>query len=57
MSPNRRIRGGKVIAVDNLYTVILALTFCVILATAAFVAYKCYFQYETIFKIQQPGLF
>ncbi len=52
MSPNRRIRGGKVVAVDNLYTVILALAFCVILATAVFVAYKCYFQYETIFKIQ-----
>jgi hypothetical protein len=51
MSPNRRIRGGKVIAIDNLYTVILALAFCVVLATAAFVAYKCYFQYETIFNI------
>ena len=51
MSPNSRIRGGKVIAIDNLYTVILALAFCVVLATAAFVAYKCYFQYETIFNI------
>ncbi len=51
MSPNRQIRGGKVIAIDNLYTVILALAFCVVLATAAFVTYKCYFQYETIFNI------
>ncbi len=51
MSPNGRIWGGKVIAIDNLYTVILALAFCVVLATAAFVAYKCYFQYETIFSI------
>jgi hypothetical protein len=51
MSPNRRIRGGKVIAADNLYTVILGIAFCVVLATAAFVAYKCYFQYETIFKV------
>jgi hypothetical protein len=51
MSPNNQIRGGKVIAVDNLYTVILGLAFCIVLATAAFVTYKCYFQYETIFKI------
>jgi len=51
MSPNGQSRGGKVIASDNLYTVILALAFCVVLATAAFVAYKCYFQYGTIFKI------
>lgn len=51
MSPNMRIRGGKVIAIDNLYTVILGLAFCVVLATAAFVAFKCYIQYETIFNI------
>jgi hypothetical protein len=51
MSPNRQIRGGKVAASDNLYTVILALAFCVVLATAAFVAYQCYFQYHTIFEI------
>jgi hypothetical protein len=51
MSPNRQIRGGKVIAIDNLYTVILALAFCVVFATAAFVAFKCYLQYETIFNI------
>ncbi len=51
MSPNMRIRGGKVIAIDNLYTVILGLAFCVVLATAAFVAFKCYMQYETIFNI------
>ncbi|MBA7620590.1 hypothetical protein ES703_27942 [subsurface metagenome] len=51
MSPNGQNRGGKVTASDNLYTVILALAFCVVLATAAFVAYKCYFQYHTIFEI------
>lgn len=51
MSPDMRIRGGKVIAIDNLYTVILGLAFCVVLATAAFVAFKCYMQYETIFNI------
>jgi len=51
MSPNRPIRGGKPVASDNLYTVILGIAFCVVLATAALVAYKCYFQYGTIFKI------
>ncbi len=51
MSPNRLIRGGKPVALDNLYTVILGIAFCIVLATAAFVAYKCYFQYETIFEI------
>ena len=51
MSPNGQSRGGKVTISDNLYTVILALAFCVVLATTAFVAYKCYFQYGTIFKI------
>ncbi len=54
MSPNGQTRGGKVTASDNLYTVILALAFCVVLATAAFVAYKCYFQYDTIFEIRKP---
>lgn len=51
MSPETRIRGGKIIAADNLYTVILSLALCIVLATAAFVAYKCYFQYETLYKI------
>jgi len=49
MSPDARNRGAKVFASDNLYTVILALAFCVVLATAAFVAYRCYSQYGTIF--------
>lgn len=49
MSPNRRIRGGKVIPVANLYTIILGLAFFVVLATAVFVAYECYLQYETIY--------
>ena len=51
MSPDGQSRGGKAIVANDLYTVILALAFCVVLATAAFVAYKCYFQYGTIFKI------
>ncbi len=44
--------GKKVSAPDNLYTVVLALAFCAVLATAVFVAYKCYAQYGTIFNIQ-----
>jgi len=51
MSPDGRNRPGKLIASSNLYTAILALSFCVVLATAVFVAYKCYLQYGTIFKI------
>jgi hypothetical protein len=51
MSPDGRNRGGKIIASNNLYTAILALSFGIVLATVAFVAYKCYFQYGTFFKI------
>ncbi len=51
MSPNEQTPGGKVIVPSNLYTAILALAVCVVLATAAFVACKCYFQFETIFKV------
>jgi hypothetical protein len=51
MSPDGQIRGGKPAVSSNLYTIILALAFGVVLATAAFVAYKCYFDYETLFKI------
>jgi len=50
MSPDGQRRGGKIVPSDNLYTVILGIAFCVVLATAAFVAYMCYFQYDTIFK-------
>ena len=51
MSPNRRIRGGKIIAVDNLYTVILGLALAVVVATAGFVVFKCYMQYGTFYQI------
>lgn len=51
MSPKAKTRGKKVSVPDNLYTVILAIAFLTVLATAAFVAYKCYAQYETIFSI------
>jgi hypothetical protein len=52
MSPVVQNRGKKILAADNLYTVILAVAFFVVLATAVFVAYQCSTQYETIFKIQ-----
>jgi len=51
MSPNGQSRGKKLTVPDNLYTIILALAFCAVLATAGFVAYQCYTQYGTIFKI------
>jgi hypothetical protein len=51
MSPDGHNPGGKATASSNLYTVILALALGVVVATAVFVAYKCYFQYNTIFKI------
>jgi hypothetical protein len=56
MSPNGRNRGGKIIASNNLYTIILALAFCIVLATAVFVAYKCHSQYGTIFRVPKPPL-
>ena len=51
MSPNGQARGKKVAVPYNLYTIILALAFCAVLATAAFVAYQCHTQYGTLFKI------
>jgi hypothetical protein len=54
MSPNGPARGIKITVPDNLYTVILAVAFCMILAAAVFAAYKCYSQYGTIFKIGMP---
>jgi len=52
MSPVVQSRGKKIVAADNLYTVVLAVAFFVVLAAAVFVAYQCYTQYDTIFKIQ-----
>jgi hypothetical protein len=51
MSPNGQSQQGRTVTSNNLYTVILALAFFAVLATAALVAYKCYFQYGTILKI------
>jgi len=52
MIPGAASHGKKITAPDNIYTVILAVAFCAVLATAVFVAYQCYTQYETIFSIQ-----
>ncbi|MBN2020033.1 MAG: hypothetical protein JW749_07405 [Sedimentisphaerales bacterium] len=48
MSPNGPV---KKTAASNIYTVILAIAFGLLLATVIFVACKCYFQYGTLFKI------
>ena len=44
-------RGGKVVPANNVYTVILALASVIVLATAAFVTFKCYSQYGIIFTM------
>jgi hypothetical protein len=50
MSPNGQ-SGGRVRAESNLYTILVTAAFLITVATAAFVAYKCYIQYGTLFKI------
>ena len=51
MAVMRQARSGKGLASNNLYTIILGLAFCIVLVTAVLVAYKCYFQYGTVFKV------
>lgn len=53
MSPAVQSRVRKISVPDNLYTVILAVAFCAVLATAGYVAYECFTQYETLFTIPQ----
>ena len=52
MIPGAASQGKKITAPDNIYTALLAVAFCAVLATAVFVAYQCYTQYGTIFNIQ-----
>jgi len=40
---------------NNIYTAILALATGVVLATAVFIAYKCYADYGTIFKVMEAA--
>ena len=51
MSPNGQARGKKATVPDNLYTIILAMALCAVLAAAVFVAYQCYTQYGTFYEI------
>jgi len=51
MSPIMQAQDKRRSATDNLYTVVLAIAFLGVLATAGFVAYMCYTQYGMIFKI------
>jgi uncharacterized membrane protein len=51
MSPMPQPRGGKTALPSNLYTVILALAFGVVLVTAAYVVYACKIQYGTFFGV------
>jgi hypothetical protein len=52
MSPERQGRSGsREPASSNIYTAILAMAFGAVVIVVAFVAYVCYYQYGTIFKI------
>ncbi len=51
MSPDGLGGRKRTFAFNDLYTVVLAVAFCVVLFTLAFVALKCYLQYGTIFTI------
>jgi len=42
---------GNIKPASNIYTALLALACGVVAAAAALVTYKCYFEYETLFKI------
>ena len=48
MSPMPLSRGAKPSPPSNLYTAILAVAFGVVLATAVYVTFTCYTQYQTI---------
>lgn len=49
MSPMPQPRGGKIGPASNLYTLILAVAFAVVLVTFAYVMYACKVQYGTFF--------
>lgn len=51
MSPRELIAAKKQPPSDNLYTIIIALALLAALFTVTLVAYKCYFDYGTIFTI------
>lgn len=47
MSPNGQARGKKIKPADNIYTVMLAVAFCAVLATMLLVVVMCYLRYGT----------
>jgi hypothetical protein len=49
MSPNGQSTRKKITPPDNIYTVIIAVAFCIVFATVVLVAFKCYSQYGTFF--------
>jgi len=51
MSPNGQLPGRKVVPANNIFTLLLAVACGLVLAATLVVAYMCYIQYGTIFKI------
>jgi hypothetical protein len=51
MGADKANRGRQVNTFSNVYTAMLALALGAVCATAALVAFKCFVQYETIFRI------
>jgi hypothetical protein len=53
MNPTAPNGTRKVLTSSNVYTIFLGISLGVLIMTAAFVAYKCLSQYETLFPISQ----
>jgi hypothetical protein len=51
MSAEKANRGSLVNISSNVYTAMLALALGAVLATCLLVAFQCFVQYETIFRI------
>ena len=51
MGADKVNRGRNISISSNVYTAMLALALGAVCATAALVAFKCFVQYETIFRI------
>jgi hypothetical protein len=48
------VNGQRFVISSNIYTVILAFALAAVIASAAFVAYKCSVDYNTLFNIVAP---
>ncbi len=51
MSADKANRGRKISVSSNVYTAMLALALGAVCATSLLVAFKCFVQYGTIFRI------